>query len=54
MMHLSHIPQYTIRNSNVHIYVLNGALWDIGQVHYGIHETGLLCSDLNVLTRSLS
>ena len=26
MMHLSHIPQYTIQNRNVHISVLNGAL----------------------------
>ena len=31
-MHLSHIPQYTIQNRNVHISVLNGALWDMGQV----------------------
>ena len=35
-MHLSHIPQCTIQNRNVHISVLNGALWDMGQVHYGI------------------
>ena len=31
-MHLSHIPQYTIQNRNVHISVLNGVLWDVGQV----------------------
>ena len=33
-MHLSHIRQYTIQNRNVHITVLNGVLWGIGQVHY--------------------
>ena len=27
---------------NVHISVLNGALWDMEQVHSGIYETGLL------------
>ena len=32
-MHLSHIPQYVaILNKNVHIYMLNGALWDTGQI----------------------
>ena len=37
-MHLSHIPQYIILNKNVHISALNGALWDMGQVQYGICE----------------
>ena len=32
-MHLSHIPQYTIQNRNVNISVLNGVLWDMGQMH---------------------
>ena len=41
-MYLLHIPQYTIQNRNVHISVLNGVLWDMGQVHFGIPETGLL------------
>ena len=41
-MHLSHIPQCTIQNRNVHIPVVNGALWDMGQVHCGIYEIGLL------------
>ena len=41
-MHLFHIPQYT-QNRNVHISVLNGVVWDMGQVHCGICETGLLC-----------
>ena len=35
------MPQYTIQNRNVHISVLIGALWDIGQVHCGICELGL-------------
>ena len=35
-MHLSHILQCPIQNQNVHISVLNGALWDMEQVHYGI------------------
>ena len=39
-MHLSHIPQCTVQNRNVHISVLNGALWDMGQVYYGICEIG--------------
>ena len=35
-MPLSHIPQWTFQNMNVHISVLNGVLWDVGQVHYEI------------------
>ena len=35
-MHLIHIPQCTIQNSNVHIAVQNGALWDMEQEHGGI------------------
>ena len=42
-MHLSHIPQCTIQNRNVHISVLNGALWDMGQMHCGICEFDLCC-----------
>ena len=41
-MHLSHIPQYTILNRNMHISAKNGALWDMRQVHDGICEIGLL------------
>ena len=41
-MHLFHIPQCSIQNRNVHISVLNGALWDMEQVHSGICEIGLL------------
>ena len=41
-MHLFHILQCSIRNRNVHISVLNGALWDMEQVHLGICEIGLL------------
>ena len=41
-MHLLHIPQCSIQNRNVHISVLNGALWDMEQVHSGICEIGLL------------
>ena len=37
-MQLSHIPQHTIQNRNVHISVLNGVLWDMGQLHCGICE----------------
>ena len=36
------IQQCTIQNRNVHISVLNGALWGMGQVHCGICEIGLL------------
>ena len=39
-MHLSHIPQCSIQNRNVHISVLNGALWNMEQVHSGIYELG--------------
>ena len=35
-MHFFHTPQYTIQNRSVHIAVLNGALWDVGQEHCGI------------------
>ena len=41
-MHLFHIPQCSIQNRNVHISVLNGALWDMEQVHSGICEFGEL------------
>ena len=37
-MHLFHIPQCSIQNINVHISVLNGALWDMEQEHSGICE----------------
>ena len=39
-MHLFYIPQCSIQNRNVHISVLNGALWDMEQVHSGICELG--------------
>ena len=41
-MHRSHIPQCTSQNRNVHISVLNGVLWDMGQVQCGICEIVLL------------
>ena len=41
-MHPSHFPQCTIQNRNVHISVLNGALWDMVWVHCGISKFGLL------------
>ena len=37
-MHLFGIPQWSIQNINVHISVLNEALWDMKQVHSGICE----------------
>ena len=40
-MYLSHIPQCTNENKNVHISVLNGAFWDMGQVHWEIYEFDL-------------
>ena len=57
---LSHIPQYTIQNRNVHISVLNDASWDMGQVHCGICEIwsmGLLaevCSNPQLMLESCS
>ena len=39
-MHLFHIPQCSIQNRNVHISVLNGALWDMKQATSGISELG--------------
>ena len=39
-MHLFHIPQCSIQNRNVNISVLNGALWDMEQVHSGICKLG--------------
>ena len=41
-VHPFHIPQCTIQDRNVHISVLNGALWDMEQVHCGICEIILL------------
>ena len=40
-MHLLHIPQCSIQNRYVHISVLNGALWDMKQVHSGIFQIGI-------------
>ena len=40
-IHLSHIPQNTIQIRNVYISVLNGALWDMGQVYCVICGFGL-------------
>ena len=38
--HWCHTPQYTIKNIIfMHIYVLNGVLWDTRRVHRGICET---------------
>ena len=31
-LHPSHIPQYSIQNRNVHIFLLNGVLLDMGEV----------------------
>ena len=41
----AHAPYPTMHHSgrNVHISVLNGALWGMGQVYYGIYEFGQLC-----------
>ena len=44
-MHPTHIPQCSIQNRNVYISVLNGALWDMGQVDCGIGEFGSFGSD---------
>ena len=41
-MHLFHIPECSIQNRNMHISVLNGAFWDMEQVHSGISELGQL------------
>ena len=45
-MHLFHIPECSIQNRNVHISVLNGAFWDMEQVHSGIDELGQLIGPL--------
>ena len=39
-MHLFHIPHCSIQNRNVHISVLNGALWDMEQMQSGNCELG--------------
>ena len=41
-MNLFQIPQCSIQNRTVYIYILNGALLDMEQVHSGICEIGLL------------
>ena len=38
MVRLSRILQCTTQNRNVHIFVLNGALWDKGLAHLGIYR----------------
>ena len=44
IIHLFHIPQCSIQNRNVHISVLNGALWHMEQMHSGICEVSQLCT----------
>ena len=39
-MRMLHIRQYSIQNRNMHISVLNGALWEMEQAHSGICELG--------------
>ena len=39
-MQLFQIPKSSIQNRNEHISVLNGALWDMEEVHSGICELG--------------
>ena len=39
--HLSHIPQYIFHDGNVYYAAHHCAFSDMGQVHYGICETGL-------------
>ena len=41
-MYMFPIPQCSIQNRNVHIYVLHGALWDMEQGQPGICELGQL------------
>ena len=43
-MHLPHISQYTIQNRTAHVDIsgLNGALWDVKQVHCVFCEFALL------------
>ena len=43
-MHLPHIPEFSIQMRNVHISVLNGVLWDMRHVQFGVYEIGLLSS----------
>ena len=39
-MHPFYNPKCTIQNRNMHISVLNSALWDMGQVRCSICEIG--------------
>ena len=34
----SQIPQYNIQNNHVYMSVVNGALWDMGQLYCGFCE----------------
>ena len=50
--HKSHdppVPYPTIQfeNGNVHISALNGAFWDVGQVHFGIVSLVYYCCMLH-------
>ena len=46
-MHLPHITQHTIQNMNIPLYVLNGILWDMGQVNRGICDIGVWFIDIS-------
>ena len=53
-MHMYHILQCTTQNRNVHISVLSGALWDMGQVDCVIREFGLLIKcNINIISALL-
>ena len=41
-MHLFHFPQCNIQSRNMHISVLTDALWDMGEMHHGNCDIGLL------------
>ena len=43
-MHLFHIPQYSIENSNVQIFILIETLWNMEPLYSGICEIALLCT----------
>ena len=49
-INLFHTPQFPIQNRNVHISVLNGALWDMKQVDCGICKLGQLFRRLQMVS----
>ena len=52
ILHLSHISKCTFRKRKMHIFILKGVLWTMGQVQFGICETGLFSGTVGIIRQT--